>query len=148
MWKWLFGSEKKESTQPKEEYSWVARPYHPDLMLVQIETLYPTCIQYIEGLSKINKTIESGGEIINYKVYQDVEIHTLSEWVLDSDGCYHSDVPNLIRDWRKQCKQFNQLYESLRDNRDYRKQCDSKLLVHLVRNIASLDNQFSELRLS
>ena len=148
MWKWLFSNKENESTESKKDYIWVTQPYHPDLMLVQIETLYPNCIQYIEGLSKINRTIESGGEIINYKVYQDVEIHTLHDWILDTDGCYHPNVPNLIQDWRDQCNRFNMLYQSLRDNSDYRKQCESTLLVHLVKNIASLDNQFIELRLS
>ena len=150
MWNWLFG--RRKETQPlqdsQHEYYWLSQPYHADLMLIKISSYYPSCIAYTEALVRINKVIKSNGEIINYMVYHDESEQSLHNWLLDSDGFYHHDVPKMIREWRRQCDILKQQYQSLQAHSDYRKQCESKLLVHLVENIVSLDSHLKDIRLS
>lgn len=150
MWDWLFKrrSKKQLPLDNQNEYYWLSQPYHSDLMLTTVSSCYPSCIAYTEALVKINKIIMSDGEIINYMVYHDETTYSLHNWLLDSDGFYHHDVPKMIQDWREQCDVLRKNYLLLQEHSDYRKQCESKLLVHLVKNTVSLDSQFKDIRLS
>ena len=146
MWNWLFG--RRKETQPlqdsQHEYYWLSQPYHADLMLIKISSYYPSCIAYTEALVRINKVIKSNGEIINYMVYRDVETVSLRDWLLDENGYYCNDVSVNVEEWRETCNEFMVAYQSLRDHIDYKKQCESKLLVHLVNNITTLEKSFMD----
>lgn len=148
MWSWFkkwFTTEHRSAITVPRMYQWIHAPYHPDLMLVSFPVLYKTCTEYTVGLRKIIKTINEGGEIINYMVYRDVVTTTLRDWLLDENGCYCSDVSVNVEEWRETCSEFMAAYQSLRDHTDYKKQCESKLLVHLVNNITLLEKSFMDI---
>ena len=148
MWSWFkkwFTTEHRSVITVPRMYQWIHAPYHPDLMLVTLSTPYKTCIEYTAGLQRIIKTIKEGGEIINYMVYRDVETVSLRDWLLDENGYYCNDVSVNVEEWRETCNEFMVAYQSLRDHIDYKKQCESKLLVHLVNNITTLEKSFMDI---
>ena len=147
MWDWLFKRRNKKQLplDNQNEYYWLSQPYHSDLMLITVSSCYSSCIAYTEALVKINKIIMSDGEIINYMVYRDVETVSLRDWLLDENGYYCNDVSVNVEEWRETCNEFMVAYQSLRDHIDYKKQCESKLLVHLVNNITTLEKSFMDI---